>query len=411
MHRRTTFKALCFMFFSLSHTTQAASFTISNANIIDVNSGKIQKKQNILIQDDKIASIESAQQGQAQGDNVVDVKGQFVMPGFSDMHTHPYFTNDAKQFPTTDNSTFKEYLASGVTFIRDCGSNFDAVKSAQSRIAAKQLLGPRIASVGPMLDGKDTGFQTVEKIGSAQEANSVVSDLTSQGADYIKVHLKLTADAFGAIATACQQNNISFGGHVPDQINARTAVQKGMRIFEHMSRIESDNDVALLRGNEFTATCTLVQGPTPQRMKTCAGLQKGQTRVLSGTDSPAGQGLCPGRSLHRELELMNQAGLSPLEVLQSTTIRAAEAVNMENEIGTVEVGKFADLVILTKNPLEDIKNTRNVAGVVANGTYLSAQDIQKLRSAANVAKTLPFACGDSKAQKLAARTAVTCCSA
>ncbi|PHH59921.1 hypothetical protein CDD81_2380 [Ophiocordyceps australis] len=407
---------------ALSHFTQAASFTIANANVIDVTTGKIQQQQDVVIQNDKIASIQAAgknanakaagKNATAKADNnVFDASGLFLMPGFSDMHIHAYFTNDASKFAATDNATFPAFIANGVTHVRDLGSNFDAVLSAQKRINAKQLVGPRISSTsGPILDGPKTPFQTVEKIQSQDDADSVVNELSNGGADFIKVHLKLDQDAFQAIASACTENNIPFGGHVPDSIDVETAVKAGMTIFEHMSRIQTNDDVDLIGGNNFIATCTLVQGATDNRKKLCRSLHEKGTQVLSGTDAPQGPGLCPGPSLHRELELMASSGISNLEVLQATTINAAKAVGLDSQIGTVEVGKAADLVMLSKNPLDNIQNTRSVAAVVANGALFSSDDLQQLSKSANVVKTLPFACGDKKAQKLAARTAVTCCS-
>ncbi|MGA2590262.1 MAG: amidohydrolase family protein [Bryobacteraceae bacterium] len=91
--------------------------------------------------------------------------------------------------------------------------------------------------------------------------------------------------------------------------------------------------------------------------------------ILAGTDTPFP--FCvPGFSLHDELELLVEAGLSPLEALQSATIRPAEFLGRDRALGTVEQGKIADLVLLDGNPLEDIRNTRKIAAVVVNGVYL-----------------------------------------
>ena len=91
--------------------------------------------------------------------------------------------------------------------------------------------------------------------------------------------------------------------------------------------------------------------------------------ILAGSDTPFP--FCvPGFSLHDELELLVEAGLTPLEALQSATIRPAEFLGMKGSLGTVEQGKTADLVLLDGNPLEDIRNTRKIAAVVVNGVYL-----------------------------------------
>jgi imidazolonepropionase-like amidohydrolase len=110
---------------------------------------------------------------------------------------------------------------------------------------------------------------------------------------------------------------------------------------------------------------------------------------LAGTDTPAGVDVIPGASLHHELERFVAAGLSPLAALQTATINPARFLGREAELGTVEPGKLADLVVLDKNPLLDIANTRSIAGVVAAGRYLSRGELDgMLRDIAAAAQRL-----------------------
>lgn len=89
-------------------------------------------------------------------------------------------------------------------------------------------------------------------------------------------------------------------------------------------------------------------------------------KIIAGTDTPIGY-LTPGYSLHKELELLSEAGLSNMDVLRSATITPAEFFGMENQMGTIEVGKLADLVILDKNPLTSISNTQSIHRVIVKG--------------------------------------------
>ena len=89
-------------------------------------------------------------------------------------------------------------------------------------------------------------------------------------------------------------------------------------------------------------------------------------KIIAGTDTPIGY-LTPGYSLHKELELLSEAGLSNMDVLRSATITPAEFFGMENQMGTIEVGKLADLVILDKNPLISISNTQSIHRVIVKG--------------------------------------------
>ncbi len=101
-------------------------------------------------------------------------------------------------------------------------------------------------------------------------------------------------------------------------------------------------------------------------MKIVSLFNKNGVKIIAGTDTPIGF-LTPGYSLHKELELLVEAGLTPLQALRSATITPAEFFNLENKMGTIEPGKYADLVILNSNPLDSIKNTQNIHMVIAKG--------------------------------------------
>jgi len=88
----------------------------------------------------------------------------------------------------------------------------------------------------------------------------------------------------------------------------------------------------------------------------------------------------PGISLHLELQRFVAAGFTPLEALQTATLNPAKFLGKTAEFGTVEVGKAADLVLLKANPLEDIRNTRTVVGVVEDGRYLSQAEMEAMRA-------------------------------
>lgn len=100
-----------------------------------------------------------------------------------------------------------------------------------------------------------------------------------------------------------------------------------------------------------------------------ARLHGANVPIMAGTDTPIGF-LTPGFSLHLEMETLVRAGLSPLEALASATVRPAEFFGLENEMGRVEVGQSADLILLRENPLEDIRNTRTVETVITRGVVL-----------------------------------------
>jgi imidazolonepropionase-like amidohydrolase len=116
-------------------------------------------------------------------------------------------------------------------------------------------------------------------------------------------------------------------------------------------------------------------------------LHAGGVAFLAGTDTPAGVDVIPGPSLHHELQRFVDAGLTPLAALQTATINPARFLGRA-DLGTVEPGKLADLVVLDRNPLADIANTRAIAAVVLAGRYLSRDELDGiLRDVATAART------------------------
>ena len=103
--------------------------------------------------------------------------------------------------------------------------------------------------------------------------------------------------------------------------------------------------------------------------------------IGAGTDTPIAFAV-PGYSLHSELEFLVRAGLSPLEALQSATVRPAEYFSLQGEMGSIDVGKRADMVLLDANPLDDISNTKSIAGVVTKGRWLSNEALGALNQPA-----------------------------
>lgn len=109
-------------------------------------------------------------------------------------------------------------------------------------------------------------------------------------------------------------------------------------------------------------------------------LQAANVPFLAGTDTAAGVDVIPGISLHLELQRFVSAGFTPLEALQTATLNPAKFYGRLNDFGSIEPGRIADLVLLRANPLDNIANTRTIAGVVHDGLYLSEQDLDQLRT-------------------------------
>jgi imidazolonepropionase-like amidohydrolase len=112
-------------------------------------------------------------------------------------------------------------------------------------------------------------------------------------------------------------------------------------------------------------------------LKLVRDMHKAGVKLLAGTDTPVPY-CFPGSGVHDELELFVQAGLTPREALQTATRNPAEYLGQLAHLGTVEVGKLADLVVLDANPLDDIRNIRKIHAVVVGGNLLPKATVQRL---------------------------------
>jgi imidazolonepropionase-like amidohydrolase len=109
-------------------------------------------------------------------------------------------------------------------------------------------------------------------------------------------------------------------------------------------------------------------------------MRKAGVPIMAGTDTAAAVAVLPGFSLHTELECFVQAGFTPLEALQTATVNPAKFLGLQSEMGTIDKGKLANLVLLDANPLEDIRNTRKIAAVVLNGRLLDRAELDQILS-------------------------------
>ncbi len=440
--------------FTLSASAQQ-TLSITHVTVIDTVTGKTQPDSTVMIQGNRITGIAPSSSMTPKAGQIVDGRGDYLIPGLWDMHTHVYFDSTAAD--GTD-LVLPLFLANGITGIRDMGSKLDQVLEARDQINAHALLGPRMFVSGPMLDGPKSTYKAVIPIATPEDGRKAVDMLKERGADFIKVQSSVPRDAYFAIAEEAKKVGIPFEGHVPDAIRASEAVAAGQVTFEHLIGIfeaSSPDEDKYLTGKKtvgmFLETydpareATIIQLLAKNHIWQCPTLywERGQWLVdaidynkdpdlayaghswvikqwpeaqasilksldtdplpvrekfvdheldivrklhdahvpfLAGTDTPAGVDVIPGISLHLELQRFVAAGFTPLEALQTATLNPADFFNRRSDYGTVQIGRIADLVLLRANPLDNIANTRTIAGVVTDGRYLSSADLEQLRN-------------------------------
>ena len=405
-------------------TLSAQPITIDNVTIVDVTNGRLQEHKTIVVDGNRIARIDNAS-ATTRAAATVDGTGMFVIPGLWDMHVHAYFTNDTARFHSTSEIMFPLFIVNGVTGVRDLGSNLEATLAARDSVAAHQLVGPRMMVSGPMLDGPTTRYQAAIKVATADDARAAVRMLKDRGVNMIKTQSLIPRDAYFALADEAARVGIPFEGHVPNAITALEAMTAQQRSFEHLLGVRdtANSLLAELAKNRVWQCPTVInsvgtaadftsdpgvpfwlksavdgwrRNATTLAAATDSAARAAQERAtrrlglikrmydlkipfLAGTDAPAGYDLVPGASLHRELQLFVRAGLTPLQALQTATLNPAIYFGKTADWGTVAAGKSADIVLLARNPLLDIANTRSVLAVIADGRLYTSRELDRMR--------------------------------
>src|SRR5215467_3179774 len=228
--------ALTFLFAPVPLPAQkpatADLLVLTNATVVDVRTGKLQPDQTVILERNHILSIGPSKSVKyPRNADLVNCKGGYLIPGLWDMHVHLAFGD---WFPDAKDISLPLFIANGVTSVRDMGSDLDVVQGWRNEIEAGRMIGPRILTSGPMLDGPKPRFPSSIAIATAEDARRAVDRLKERGADFIKLQSLIPRDAVLAIAEEAKKQEIAFEGHVPDAMRASEMSDAGMKSFEHL---------------------------------------------------------------------------------------------------------------------------------------------------------------------------------
>jgi imidazolonepropionase-like amidohydrolase len=359
-----------------------------------------------------------------KGAQVLDAGGRYLMPGLWDMHAH---FEQVEWGPV--------YLAAGVTTVRDVGNEFEFITSVRDAVKSGRGLGPRMLLAG-VVDGDSPAALGVNLADTPEEARAVVRRYHDAGFQQMKLYSSLKPDIVRAVAAEAHALGMTVTGHVPNGMNAFEGVEAGMDQINHvqylppvmlpkgykpqpnsapplvdLSSPEARAAIEFFKshGTVFDPTLSIFEwilhpadvpfaqiepgaaklppelteainntGVPPQGaararaimeeyIAIVGALHRAGIPVVAGTDQ-----VVPGHSLHREIELYVKAGFTPLEAIQAATVVPARVMKLDKELGTIEPGKLADMIIVDGNPLEDISNTRRVRTVVSGGRVFDA---------------------------------------
>lgn len=195
---------------------------ISNANIVDVRSGKILENRQVVIDSGKIKSISETLENADAYPNTIDAKGKYLMPGLAEMHAHI-------PSPPTDAARVEEtlflYLSNGITTIR--GMLGDPTHLVLREKANKgEILSPRIFTSSPSLNGNS--------VKTPEEAKEKVTAYQKEGYDFLKIHPGIQLEVFDEIVRTANEVGIPFAGHVPVDVGIRHALESKYKSIDHV---------------------------------------------------------------------------------------------------------------------------------------------------------------------------------
>ena len=409
-----------------------------NVNVIPMDGERVLEDWTVVVKDDRIADLGPSSTIKVPAEAlVVEGEGKFLMPGLSDMHVHLFGSeNDLLLYLANGVTTIKDVGGGPPTQLEWRDQINSGIKTGPNIIQFSPLFDAMSTLDAIIKDlelpGGYANANTPEKM------EGLVAGFAAQGYDGIKSHDVFSTEVFSAILGSAKKHGMPTDVHVPIDLNwcedntrcwdsFRSLGVEAVAHIEELIKVVDWSDESIRQAARdvanddvwVTTTIALMRsigdqisdlegelaaipevkyvnpGPLGRWMpgenhyqtiqrdwspyltaneKMLLALDKAGAYLMSGTDTPLPL-LVPGFSLHQELEVMVDVGLSPYDTLRTSTYNPAMYLNKLDEFGTVETGKRADLVLLNANPLEDITNTRQITGVMVRGRWYTRTDL------------------------------------
>jgi enamidase len=395
----------------------AQALVVTNARILD-GTGRVIENGSVVVRDGKIVSVSpgSATVPQAR---VIDARGKTVMPGFIDAHRHIVRGEAAQWLKAESAARMQEFLDAGFTTVLSAGDAPEVILELRRRLQQGELKGPRLLAAGRVplarpaapasarggaaagdparFDVSRPPLRPTVAAGAIPPGETVkaVEAVAKAGFDYIKTAIIVTPggpekDTLALIVREGKKHNLPTITHAVTVQDALAAVEAGVaRLVHtpHIGRLEEDRAAAeriAKAGIPMTSTLAIFlphfgadnrplfrdRGPFPWDTVSSAGQGPVNARLLWEAGITYGYGTDtswhPRDTLADELRAL-QLVFSPKDILTILTKNAGIAAMKDNQLGTLEVGKFADMVVLDGDPLANAANLLNVSMVIKGG--------------------------------------------
>jgi imidazolonepropionase-like amidohydrolase len=385
---------------------------LRGATLIDGTGTDPRRDATLVIDGARITVVGKAGSRAPQGESVVDVEGRTVMPGLFDCHVHlemdagasPLVTLAAEAPQETSRAAARRaaaVLRRGITTVRDCGASGHGVIRLRDAIAAGQAEGPRILACGKAI-GLRGGHAAVlcDPVETEHDAAAAARRQLAAGADFIKMmvtggfgkdgekldHCELTTEHVRAAAEVAHAAGKRLTCHAYGTRGIMNAIQGGADSIEHAAFLD-DETIQLLRDrhifivptltNTFRVTTDGKQGGVldylvatassalPTMLASVRRAYQEGVRMAIGTDG--GSWLNRHADVATEVSLRVETGASPLAALSMATAGSARCLGVDREVGTLEPGKRADVLVLDGDPLTDLFALQRIHAVYAAG--------------------------------------------
>ena len=408
-------------------SAQRQPLVLDNVRIVDGTGAPPIERGRIVIEQDRLVGVGPAESvAVPDGAERIDLSGGTVTPGLIDLHFH--IEDDPK--------LALRQLSHGVTAFRDPGQWEEKFVELRRMIAADRLPGPRIFTAGPHIDGERPAYPADAVVArDPEEARRLAERNIEGGASALKIYFRLPLASARAVIAVCQTRHVPCTAH-NEVLDARELLDAGLHGFEHITslgmsvlpRVDAeayrqavlaDNNArrdgryvtfanADLDGPDARALYAVLRVRRPWLDATLAVYERRADQVLEGTKPEMGPVLAAGfkkmqqltrraglegarlvmgghstvpfagrgEAPWRELELLVDSGLSPLEALSAATGTAAAFLYRSDQFGTLRPGLQADVVVFRDDPTRHISAVRSVERVMVAGSWI---DVQRYR--------------------------------